>query len=88
MIERFGLCQIKALNLLFSKYNATPIIMAPTVYIYINMASESRRDSYVDIGEDEVEMREETNKRDRINTSFETVKDDENSPQHKKKECQ
>ena len=35
MIERSGLCQIKALNLLFSKNNATPILKAPTVYIYI-----------------------------------------------------
>ena len=35
MIERSGLCQIKALNLLFPKYNVTPIISAPTVYIYI-----------------------------------------------------
>ena len=32
MIERSGLCQIKALNLLFSKNNATPILKAPTVY--------------------------------------------------------
>ena len=32
MIERSGLCQIKALNLLFSKNNATPILKAPTVF--------------------------------------------------------
>ena len=52
------------------------------------MASQSRRDSYVDKGEDEVEMaeREETNKRDRADTSFESVKeDDQKSPRHKKK---
>ena len=34
MIERSGLYQIKALNLLFPKNNVTPIISAPTVYIY------------------------------------------------------
>ena len=34
MIERSGLCQIKALNLLFSKNRATLIIMVPTVYKY------------------------------------------------------
>ena len=37
MIERSGLCQIKALNLLFSKNNATPIIKAPTVYLAMSM---------------------------------------------------
>ena len=37
MIERSGLCQIKALNLPFSKNNATPILKAPTVYMYIYM---------------------------------------------------
>ena len=41
MIERSGLCQIKALNLLFSKNNATPILKAPTVYIYIKMFIEN-----------------------------------------------
>ena len=35
MIERSGLCQIKALNLLFSKNNATPILMAPALYISV-----------------------------------------------------
>ena len=52
------------------------------------MTFQSRRDSYVNIGEEEVERIEieESNKRDRVNTSLESVKDDDQkSPQHKKK---
>ena len=50
------------------------------------MGPHSRRDSYLDNGEDKVDMaeREETNKRDRGNISLESVEDDQKSPQHKK----
>ena len=41
MIERSGLCQIKALNLLFSKNNATPILMAPTVDNWVAQVNDS-----------------------------------------------
>ena len=53
----------------------------------INMTPQSRRDSYVNIGEEEVERieKKETKKRDLANVSFETVKDDDQkSPQYKK----
>ena len=50
------------------------------------MSPHSRRGSYVENGENEVDMveREESNKRDRGNISLESVEDDQRSPQHKK----
>ena len=52
------------------------------------MTPQSRVDSSIDIGEEEVVMVEieEANKRDRSNTSFESVRDDDQkSPKPKKK---
>ena len=48
------------------------------------MSPHSRRGSYEENGENEVEMVEESNKRDRGNISLESVEDDQRSPQHKK----
>ena len=48
------------------------------------MSPQSRRGSYEENGENEVEMIEESNKRDRGNISIESVEDDQISPPHKK----